>query len=375
MRIALFCHSLLSCWNHGNAHFLRGLVTELVRRGHTVRAHEAIDAWSMTNLLSEPGGAAAVDEVQRVYPALDVVREDPSALDLDRALDGVDLVIVHEWTDHALVRRIGEAKASAGREMILLFHDTHHRSVTDEASMAAYDLRHYDGVLAFGNAVRDIHLARGWCRRAFTLHEAADDRVFAPRPDVRPDVDLVWIGNWGDDEREAELHEHLIRPVERLRLSARVYGVRYPERALRALRKAGIEYGGWLPNHRVPDAFARARVTVHVPRRPYAAALPGIPTIRMFEALACGIPLVSAPWSDVEGLFRAGHDYLVARDGDETCAQLERVLTRPEIARGLARSGHLRVIEHHTCAQRADQLLSIVELIQGLRGLEAGVTA
>jgi spore maturation protein CgeB len=45
-------------------------------------------------------------------------------------------------------------------------------------------------------------------------------------------------------------------------------------------------------------------------------ALPGIPTIRVFEALACGIPLVSAPWDDAEGLFRPGEDFLVARDGD-----------------------------------------------------------
>ena len=45
-------------------------------------------------------------------------------------------------------------------------------------------------------------------------------------------------------------------------------------------------------------------MTVHVPRRPYVDALPGIPTIRVFEALACGIPLVSAPWRDEEGLFR-----------------------------------------------------------------------
>jgi spore maturation protein CgeB len=367
MRIALFCHSLLSCWNHGNAHFLRGLVTALTQRGHTVRSHEAEDAWSMTNLLGEPGGASILDEVRRTYPALDVVREDPRTLDLDRALDGADLVIVHEWTDHALVRRIGEAKANAKRDFVLLFHDTHHRSVTDERSMSAYDLRHYDAVLAFGNAVRDLHLSRGWCRRAFTLHEGADERVFAPRAGVTPDVDLVWIGNWGDDERESELYEHLLLPVERLRLRARVYGVRYPERALRALRQAGIEYGGWLPNHRAPDVFARARTTVHVPRRPYAAALPGIPTIRMFEALACGIPLVSAPWSDTEGLFRAGEDYLVARDGRETCAQLERLLTRPREAQRLATSGRARVLDRHTCGHRADQLLSIVETLRAER--------
>src|SRR5207237_3600463 len=126
----------------------------------------------------------------------------------------------------------------------------------------------------------------------WTWHEAADVRVF--RPIDAPDRagDLVWIGNWGDDERTAELREFLLEPVRELQLRTRVHGVRYPGQALRELREAGIEYAGWLPNNKVPAVFARYRVTVHVPRRPYVQALPGIPTIRVFEALACGLPLL-----------------------------------------------------------------------------------
>jgi spore maturation protein CgeB len=276
------------------------------------------------------------------------------------------VVLVHEWSDPDLVRRIGALKERLG--FLLLFHDTHHRSVTAEAEMSAYDLSAYDAALTFGAVIRDLYLQRRWARRAFVLHEAADARVFRPRPALRPEVDLVWIGNWGDDEREAELAELLLGPVRRLGLSARTYGVRYPEHALVALRDAGIEHRGWLPNHRVPEAFATARVTVHVPRRPYAARLPGIPTIRPFEALACGIPLVSGPWRDCEGLFRRGEDHLVARDGDEMCAHLEQILGRPDLARSLAESGRARVLGRHTCGHRADQLLSIVDLLRRERG-------
>ena len=121
---------------------------------------------------------------------------------------------------------------------------------------------------------------------------------------VAPEGDLVWIGNWGDDEREAELDEFLLEPVRALALDATVHGVRYPERALAKLRRAGIRYARLAAQLRgAANVFARHRVTVHVPRRPYVEALPGIPTIRVFEALACGIPLVSAPWRDAEGLF------------------------------------------------------------------------
>jgi spore maturation protein CgeB len=97
-----------------------------------------------------------------------------------------------------------------------------------------------------------------------------------------------------------------------------------------------------------------------VPRRPYARALPGIPTIRPFEALACGTPLVCAPWDDAEGLFRPGQDYLVARDGAEMRRQLRAVLEDPGLARALAESGLATIRARHTCAHRADELLGFV---------------
>jgi len=65
-----------------------------------------------------------------------------------------------------------------------------------------------------------------------------------PLPEVQKVGDLVWIGNWGDEERSAELHEFLLEPVKALGLKARVYGVRYPAHALGALSAAGIDYGG-----------------------------------------------------------------------------------------------------------------------------------
>src|SRR5690606_11629032 len=108
-----------------------------------------------------------------------------------------------------------------------------------------------------------------------------------------------------------------------LGLASEVRGVRYPEKALESLDRAGIRYGGWIANAEVPRAFARHRGTMHIPRRPYVEALPGIPTIRMFEALACGIPLISAPWDDTEGLFRPGNDFLYARNGEDMARLLQ----------------------------------------------------
>ena len=58
MRVVLFCHSLVSDWNHGNAHFLRGIVTELQSRGVEVRVFEPVNAWSVVNLLGDAGEIA-----------------------------------------------------------------------------------------------------------------------------------------------------------------------------------------------------------------------------------------------------------------------------------------------------------------------------
>jgi spore maturation protein CgeB len=361
MRFVIFCHSLVSDWNHGNAHFLRGVARELVRRGHAVAAHEPRAGWSRTNLLADHG-PAPLAAFARAYPDLrDVSRcyDDAATVDLDAALDGADVVLVHEWTAPELVARIGAHRAAGGRYR-LLFHDTHHRAVTAPEAIGSFDLSAYDGVLAFGACIRDIYLQRRWCRRAWVWHEAADTTLFHPRPGP-PEGDVVWIGNWGDGERTAELRELLIEPVRELSLRARVYGVRYPEAALRELAAAGIQYGGWLPNFEVPAVLARFHVTVHVPRRPYAAALPGIPTIRPFEALACGVPLISAPWRDDERLFAPGHDYLVARDGSEMARQLRAVLTDGALVKRLSAHGRETIARRHTCAHRADELLAILD--------------
>ena len=357
MRIALFSHSIVSDWNHGNAHFQRGILRELLARGHEALACEPAHGWSRENLLAEQG-PSALESFESEFPELrSRLYEGPP--DLDELLDGMDVVVVHEWTESVIVAELGRRRAG-GAPFILLFHDTHHRAISAPDEMAALDLDGFDAVLAFGEVLAETYRRLGWGRSVFTWHEAADTRLFRPMPEAQPEHDLVWIGNWGDGERSAELHEYLIEPIRALGLDATVHGVRYPEEALRALRAAGIRYEGWLANSAVPRAFARHRVTVHVPRRFYVDQLPGIPTIRMFEALACGIPLVSAPWRDVEGLFRGGEDYLVADSGEAMRVQLRRLLAEPELARAVAQNGRRTILERHSCGHRVDELLEIV---------------
>ena len=380
MRLVFFSHSLLSDWCHRSAHFLRGVVSELVERGHRVSVCEPADAWSVQNLVHEHGEEALALTTEH-FPALQSRRYDRATLDLDEVLDGADAVIVHEWSSHDLVRRIGAHRKRSRSRYALLFHDTHHRAVTAPAEMERYDLSGFDGVLAFCGAVKEAHDRMGWGPRAWVWREAADVRIFKPsplaltefEPGSEPDSkrvaarrDVVWIGNWSDESRANDLRECFLDPVRELRLSAKVFGVRYPDAARADLAARGVAYGGWLPNFHVPRAFAAFKMTVHVPRRSEAKALAD-PAIRVFEALACGVPLVSCHWHDSEGLFRAGTDYLIADDGASMQQHMRTLLSDPDARRELADRGRESILGRHTCAHRVDELLAILESFAGER--------
>ena len=357
MRIVYFTHSLSSCWNHGNAHFLRGVLRDLTRRGHAVTALEPEDAWSLANLLADHG-PAGLSPFRNAYADLSWDRYGRISSAVEACQDA-DLVIVHEWNDPALVAALGRARRGSGR-FLLLFHDTHHRAVSDPDAIRAFDLDGYDGILAFGETLAQVYRGWGWGDRVFVWHEAADVTLFHPPAEPRERRGLVWIGNWGDGERTAEIETFLLRPSAQAGQALDVYGVRYPPEAKALLARHGARYEGWVANAKVPQVFARHKATVHVPRRFYVETLPGIPTIRVFEALACGIPLVSAPWRDAEGLFRPGVDYLVAADGDAMTGHLRALDQDPDLRASLVASGLETILSRHTCAHRIDELLAVV---------------
>lgn len=353
MRVAFFAQSATSESGRGCASTLRGIVRELHQRGHDAHVHELC-----------------------------------ATLDLTSALDGAEVVIVPATSDGAdaqvvpdLIGRIGRHHGRA-RAYTLLLHDTCDRSISDPASLAALDLRHYDGVLACGDAVARLYVERGWIRDAWSWPTAADVRVFYPRqadeldrarhdpgssPLLHGDAgDLVWVGHVGADlERQRAFQEFFITPVRRLGIRAAVYGAGYTADTLRALATAGIEYRGWIPNERVPEVFSRYTVTVFIPRTPYVRSLQGIATPPLFEAMACGLPVVAAGWHDTVGLFASPAPFLVAESSTDMASCLDAVLTRPSLRAELARRGLREIQARHTCGHRVHELLQIVRAITG----------
>jgi spore maturation protein CgeB len=384
LRIAYFAHSLRSDWNNGNAHFLRGLMRALGSMGHEVIVFEPRMEWSLENLLSESSGKDSLRQFAEVYPDLQISEYETVEVTHQTAwretLAGFDIVVVHEWNPPALAHTLLEMRLEMGYRM--LFHDTHHRASSSPKQIQLFGVDRFDGVVAFGEVLRIVYREQFEITRVWTLHEAADTTVFRPwkrlagsrfggaveerseAPENRKQ-DVVWIGNWGDNERSEEIREFLLRPASKMPdRGFKVHGVRYPEEAQKELCAAGVRYGGYLANLNAPFVYAESRLTVHVPRQQYAREMVGIPTIRVFEALACGIPLISAPWRDVEELFREG-DMVFAANGEEMRCAMMRLLEHPEEAEAQAARGQETVLARHTCAHRAEELTAICEEVLG----------
>jgi spore maturation protein CgeB len=358
MRFVLFYHSLISDWNHATAHVLRGVASELLARGDSVRILEPVEGWSLHNL-REQGGDGVVKAFYATYPRLRSSFYDPATINLDDELADADVVIAHEWNDAAFLHRLGEHRAQT-RSYRLLFHDAPHRSLQQPLQMRAQVLSRYDGVLASSEGLRRMYQEHGWAANAWTWREAVDTRIFrAPATDLARSLDMIWIGNWGNGERASELDEFLIEPIRSLGLRARFYGSRYPQEALHILRTSGVDYGGWIPDFCIPAALAAARFTINVPRRMRNDGLPHTPAIRVLQALACGIPVVTAPWDECEELFAPGVDLLVGHNGPEVERHLVELLEDPEFARLIAANGHQTVLSRHTCSHRVQELLAI----------------
>ncbi|HWR17835.1 MAG TPA: glycosyltransferase [Terriglobales bacterium] len=362
LRFHIFAHSWVSDWNHGNAHFLRGLARELKRLGHSVRCYEQLGSWSLTNLVRQERDLAvtAIDDFRREFPELPVqfYNNDHTFPQFAAAhLRDADVVVIHEWNDPQVVNSILDLKKKYGFKA--LFHDTHHRAYTNAGDILKFRLDLFDGVLAFGEAIRRIYTDGFGIAKAWTFHEAADVENFKPMR-VRKEIDVVWVGNWGDEERTRELQEFLVQPAaDGATHRTVVHGVRYPDEAVKMLKDAGIEYRGYLPNLSAPRVYGASKLTLHVPRRQYTNGLSGIPTIRVFETLACGIPLLCSPWEDVEKLFRPGQDYVCVPDGKAMRAEIEHLLKDENARNQIAANGMETIQERHTCGHRAEQLVEI----------------
>ncbi|HEX2923425.1 MAG TPA: glycosyltransferase [Chloroflexota bacterium] len=365
LRIAVFCHSIVSDWNHGNAHFLRGLIRNLQQMGHTVVTLEEENNWSISNLVHDHG-QTPLEEFNRRFP---FINHRTYSLDgrqptgwLTELLQQVDVCLVHEWNPDPLVKEIGKIAAGLGK--VSLFHDTHYRALTEPDRAARLGLETYSAILAFGPTIADIYRNTVTGPEVVVFHEGADTDLFHPLP-MAKSCDVVFVGNWGDDDRSHTTRQFFIDQSRALPdLSFSLFGVRYPDEVLAELHDTGIDFGGWLPNYLAPEMYATSRITVHIPRKEYLELVKGTPTIRVFEALACGVPLISAGWRDDTGLFQTGKDFIVVDSPVQMTEAIHWLASDDDAREKVGNQGRATVLARHSCRHRAQELVDVVERIR-----------
>jgi spore maturation protein CgeB len=222
-------------------------------------------------------------------------------------------------------------------------------------------LADFDLVLSYngGRAINELKSRLG-ARHVAPLYGHVDPSVHHPvPPDDRYRSDLSYLGTYSDD-RQRELEMLFIEPARRQPFKKFVIG--------------GSQYPGgfpWSDNiyfipHVPPGEhaafYSSSRLTLNVTRRPMAET-GYCPSGRLFEAAACGVPLLTDAWEGLDYFFEPGVEILVARSSGEV--ENAMAMSDEAIAR-VARAGRERALSAHTARHRALQLESLLEAATAL---------
>jgi spore maturation protein CgeB len=336
--------SITSSWGNGHAVTYRGLVRELSRAGHRVTFLERDLPWYADNR----------DLPRPPWGRTEIYRSTEELLDrFGAAVAAADLVVVGSYVPDGIA--IGEWVTSTARGTTA-FYDidtpvTLARLAKDACEYLTRPLvGRYDLYLSFTGGPTLERLERDFgARAARALYCSADPDHY--RPEARePLWDLGYLGTYSDD-RQPTLERLLLEPARRWRDGRFIVaGPQYPRELRWPQNVARMEH--LAPPQHVPFYNAQ-RFTLNVTRRDMVAA-GWSPSVRLFEAAACGTPIVSDEWPGLESFFAPGEEILLARTPEEALAIVRET---PEPARRrIAEAARARVLREHTAAHRARQL-------------------
>lgn len=351
MRLVIFGLTVSSSWGNGHATLWRGLWRALARRGHQIVFFERDVPYyaEHRDLVSLPGGELVL------YRSWDEVL--PRAA---RELRGADAAMVTSYCPDGVAATHLLADAAPG---VKVYYDLD-TPVTLESlrahqpvpSIGARGLRDFDLVLSYtgGPALAELRSRLG-ARRVGTLYGHVDPQVHRrvpPAPQYRSA--LSYLGTYAAD-RQAALERLFIAPArERPGDVFLIGGAQYPADFPWT---SNIHFVRHMPPAEHPAFFSSSRLTLSVTRR--AMADNGYcPSGRLFEAAACGTPLVSDWWEGLDEFLQPGREVLVARDMDDVVAALS--LSDAQLAR-IAADARERVLGEHTSDARAAELERALE--------------
>jgi spore maturation protein CgeB len=355
MKLVIFGLTVSSSWGNGHATLWRGLLKALAARGHDVVFFERdVPYYAMNRDLH-----ALADGTLVLYP------DWTANLPLARAhLADADVAMVTSY----------QADAVAATELVLqsnaavrVFYDLDTpvtldalQSGKDVAYVGPRGLADFDLVLSYtgGDALRQLRTRLG-ARRVAPLYGHVDPNVHRPVQAVEEfRADLSYLGTYAED-RQAALERLFIQAAHRLpEQRFLIGGAQYPQEFPWA---DNIWFAKHLPPEQHPAFFSSSRFTLNVTRAAMAR-MGWCPSGRLFEAAACGCPVISDDWEGLDAFFRPGEEIVIARDTDDVV----RAMRMPDAERdALARRARERTLDEHTSARRAAELEGLLDAAFG----------
>ncbi|MCB0325810.1 MAG: glycosyltransferase, partial [Bdellovibrionales bacterium] len=344
LRIVVLGLSLSSSWGNGHATTFRSLLRALHSRGHRITFLERDCPWYADHRdLCSPSFADLFlyDNIDTLTNTqLDAVREADVVIVGSYVPDGRDIAA---WV-------LDEAQG------VTVFYDIDTpitlRSLSEDACdyISHSLLQRFDLYLSFtgGPTLRVLERSYG-AKRALPLYCSVDMGLYYPGREQKQRLDLGYLGTYSKD-RQSALQELLLEPARRWKDGRfAVYGPQYPADVVwpsNVARRSHLAP----PDHR--SFYHSQRFTLNLTRADMVAA--GFsPSVRLFEAAASGVPIISDYWSGLESFFRPDEEILIARSPEDTLEILRH--TSEQRRAEIAERALKRVLAEHTSSKRAEQ--------------------
>ena len=343
LNIVIIGLSVTSSWGNGHATTYRALIEALASRGHHVTSLERDVPWYRGHRdLTQPSNWTV-----KLYQSLQDIPRRYTSL-----IRGANLVILGSYVPDGIA--IAEW-VTAHAQGVTAFYD-----IDTPVTLAGLDqgleyfsaamIPRFDLYLSFsGGPVPGMIEDAYGSPMARVLYCSADPDLYRPHP-VKQHWSLGYLGTYSDD-RQPSLERLLLAPAMMLADHQFVVaGSRYPEHLVWPDNISRIEH---LSQHQHPPFYSRQRFTLNLTRADMRA-LGFSPSVRLFEAAACGTPVISDRWPGIETIFEPGTEILLVSDAREVSQILRDIPEERRLA--IADKARRRILADHTPDHRARQL-------------------
>ena len=345
MRLVVLGLSLSSSWGNGHATTFRALLKAFAARGHDILFLERDVPWYASNR----------DHEHPDYCRLEYYADLPGLAHWQEEIEGADAVIVGSYVPEGVA--VGRYVQSHARG-VTAFYDIDTPVTLAKLERCDYEylspeiIPGYDVYLSFtgGPTLRHIE-QRFRSPAARALYCSVDPDAYPPL-DVPKKWDLSYLGTYSPD-RQPTLERLLLAPARAM--PERRFVVAGPQYPADIDWPANVERIEHLPPADHPAFYCASRFTLNVTRADMIAA-GWSPSVRLFEAAACAVPVISDRWEGLDSLFAAGREIVMADTAEEVVALLRG--SDSAAAEAIGQAARARVMNGHTAADRARELES-----------------